>query len=237
MAKLIVVKVGTSVVTDGARLKSKNLAEVSRQIATLRVKGSVEPLIVTSGAIGLGMKELGLKKRPARIPLQQAAAAVGQARLIQVWNSWLKKRGSHASQILLSQEDFRSEHKLLNLRHCIDASLKMNAIPVINENDATATKELKHGHTFSDNDMLSSLIAVHLAAEMLVILTDSRPGPGLGTGGAHTKVQAALHASNNGVRTVIVPFFKNSIVDAVTRRDIGTVYNPRSPKTNILKLF
>jgi glutamate 5-kinase len=233
MAKLIVVKVGTSIVTKNTRLRLKNLTEISKQIAFLKKKGLAEPLIVTSGAIGLGMAELGHKKKPSQIPKQQAAAAIGQSTLIEAWKRILGRYGLRAGQALPSESDFHSKTKMFNLTNCIRELLRVNAIPVINENDVMSTEELKRKKKFSDNDGLSREIAIHLSAWQLLILTDSKPHSGIGAGGMLSKVEAAMEASDKGVKTTIIPFpnpIENVIIRAVTKGDVGNVYNPPKPK-------
>lgn len=219
---LAVIKIGSFIVTDGKRPKFENIREISNQIAFLKRAGLVEPVLVSSGAIGTGMAELCLDTRPKAVRDQQATAAIGQPHLVVAYNKFLRKHGMHAGQVLLKQDDFRD---LTNTKRCIYTLLELNAIPILNANDPTDVAELQHGKVFSDNDTLSSLIAVALKAKVLLILTQENTS-GLGSGGAETKMKAVLHASDNGVKAIIAQFKKGIITRAFEKGDVGTVYNP-----------
>ncbi|MDR2846043.1 MAG: glutamate 5-kinase, partial [Candidatus Methanoplasma sp.] len=153
----IVVKVGTSSITQGGSGVSENFMDsVAGQIKTLRDQGK-EILIVTSGAVGLGMKALKVKPNPNDIPIKQAAASVGQSILMQKWNESFDKHGILAGQILLTMDVYSDRESTLNLNNTIDTLLENGVVPIFNENDAISIKEI--GAVFGDNDTLSAAIA------------------------------------------------------------------------------
>ncbi|HHT9135399.1 MAG TPA: glutamate 5-kinase, partial [Candidatus Avalokitesvara rifleensis] len=149
--KRLVVKVGTGVITtkDGL-LDMTQVASISRQAVGLRRRG-YEVAVVSSGAVGAGMGELGMRKRPTTLPEIQAAAAVGQSKLIGAYDDCFKMEGYHAAQILLTREDLEGRHRYLNTCNTISALFGLKVIPVINENDTVSVEEI----SFSDNDALS----------------------------------------------------------------------------------
>ena len=166
--KRIVVKLGSSQIADGRlRPKTAQLALLASQIDRLRKHG-VEVTVVSSGAIALGMGELGEDKRPTGLADLQARAAIGQAVLMRVYSELFKKVGFKCAQVLLTWDDFDDRVRFLNARHTLEAILKQGIVPVINENDTTSTEEIK----FGDNDKLSALVASLLHADLLVILSD-----------------------------------------------------------------
>jgi glutamate 5-kinase len=165
--KKIVVKVGTAVLSDKAGFLDRNqIAKLSRQVVELRIKG-YDVAIVSSGAIGAGIGELGLKARPKTLPELQAAASVGQGKLIAAYDECFKKQGHHAGQILLTREDFEDRKRYLNASNTIHALFKLKIIPVINENDTISTDEI----AFGDNDALSALVTNLLRADLLIMLS------------------------------------------------------------------
>ncbi|MEE9585154.1 MAG: glutamate 5-kinase, partial [Candidatus Brocadiales bacterium] len=165
--KRLVVKVGTSVITtkDGL-LDTAQVAGISRQIAGLKRRG-LEVAVVSSGAVGAGMGELGIRKRPSTLPDIQAAAAVGQSKLIGSYDDCFKTEGYHAAQILLTREDLEERCRYLNTSNTINALFGLKVIPVINENDTVSVEEI----SFSDNDILSVMVSNLLKAELLVMLS------------------------------------------------------------------
>lgn len=166
--KRIVVKLGSSQIADGnLKPKLKALAALAAQIRLLRKKG-IEVVLVSSGAIALGMGELGQKKRPTELAALQARAAIGQAALMRLYSELFRKVSLKCAQVLLTWDDFDNNTRFLNARHTLEAILKEGVIPVINENDTTSTEEIK----FGDNDKLSALVASLLHADLLVILSD-----------------------------------------------------------------
>ena len=168
--KRIVVKIGTSVLTkaDG-RLDKKYMDSIARQINEL-TKTEKQIIIVSSGAIGSGIKELKLKTMPRDIPTRQGAAAIGQSILIETWRSVFRKYNLKVAQLLLTYEAFSNRRTYLNLRNSMNILAKYGAIPIINENDPISVHEIES--TFGDNDKLSALVAAKVDAELLVLLTD-----------------------------------------------------------------
>ncbi|MDO8414405.1 MAG: glutamate 5-kinase [Gallionellaceae bacterium] len=183
--KRIVVKVGSSLVTNqGAGLDTHAIGNWAQQIAALR-KSGYEVVLVSSGAIAEGMQRLGWKQRPNAVHELQAAAAVGQMGLVQVYESCFRKHGLHAAQVLLTHADLADRERYLNARSTLRTLLSLGVIPVINENDTVVTDEIK----FGDNDTLGALVANLIEADALIILTDQ---PGLYTTDPRTDSQATL---------------------------------------------
>lgn len=222
----VVVKLGTSLVAGpGGRVRRSLLRARARELAAI-VRGGESACVVTSGAIALGLPRLGLERRPRSIPKLQAASALGQARLQAAWDEALGRCGVPAAQVLLTAADVADRAAYVNARHALGALFSLGAVPVVNENDATATDEI----TFGDNDALAAHVAILVRARLLVLLTEvegvySRaPGtPGaelvddggrareavfaggtpLGRGGMRSKVLAAEMAAAAGIPTVI----------------------------------
>jgi len=173
-AERIVVKVGTRVLTRGdGRLALSRHAEVVEVLADLRSKGR-ELLLVTSGAVGLGRDALGLTETPSDTATRQACAAIGQSRLMALYEQGFARFGVLCAQVLLTQGDFSDRAHYLSLRLTLQALLKRGVVPIINENDVVSTDELsmEGGRVFGDNDKLSALVASKLDADLLVLLTD-----------------------------------------------------------------
>jgi len=186
-AKRIVVKIGTRALsTPRHRLSAAVVRDLARQIAELNAS-SRECLLVSSGAIGSGMGEMQMNQKPKDLSRLQALASIGQARLMRAYAEAFRPHGLHVGQILLTREDFEDRSRFLNARNAITAMLKMGAIPIINENDATAVDELAPGadmFTIGDNDQLSVMVSSMMAADLLIILSDV---PGLYTAPPHKK--------------------------------------------------
>ncbi len=166
--KRVVVKVGSSVIA-GYTLKAKTaqLRSLVGQMSTLNAKG-IEVVLVSSGAIVLGMGELGLKTRPSDLASLQALAAVGQAVLMKTYSDLFKKAKAKCAQVLLTWDDFDSRERYNNASNTLKAIVAHGVIPVINENDTISTEEIK----FGDNDKLSSLVAGLVHADLLILLSD-----------------------------------------------------------------
>jgi glutamate 5-kinase len=222
----VVVKLGTGlIVRPGGRVRRDLVRARAREIAAV-MRGGRPVCVVSSGAIALGLPRLGLSARPRSMPRLQAASALGQARLQAVWDEALGREGLHSAQILLAAGDVADRAAYVNARQALGELFRLGAVPVVNENDATATDEI----TFGDNDALAAQVAVLVRASLLVLLTEvegvySRaPGtPGaellaegdrvgeaqlgagtpLGRGGMQSKVLAAEMASAAGIPTVI----------------------------------
>nr|WHW29535.1 putative glutamate 5-kinase [uncultured bacterium] len=230
-ARRIVVKVGSSLVTDEGRgLDADAIGQWCAQMARLAADGR-EVLMVSSGAIAEGMKRLGWNIRPREVNELQAAAAVGQMGLAQIYAAKLAEHGMGAAQVLLTHADLADRERYLNARSTLLTLLRLNVIPVINENDTVVNDEIK----FGDNDTLGALVANLVEADVLVILTDQRglyssdprrdpqasfiqeaqagaaelelmaggAGSTLGRGGMITKILAAKRAARGGASTVI----------------------------------
>ncbi len=230
-ARRIVVKVGSSLVTnEGRGLDFDAIGEWCTQLAAL-VKDGREVIMVSSGAIAEGMKRLGWNVRPKTIHELQAAAAVGQMGLIQAYETKLRENGIGSAQVLLTHADLADRERYLNARSTLLALLQLGVVPVINENDTVVIDEIK----FGDNDTLGSLVANLVEADALIILTDQRGlytadprknpaaefvhvgkagdpaleamaggvGSSIGSGGMITKILAAKRAAGSGASTVI----------------------------------
>ncbi len=230
-ARRIVVKVGSSLVTnDGRGLDEAAIGEWCRQLSLL-VRGGRELIMVSSGAIAEGMKRLGWRTRPSEIHELQAAAAVGQMGLAQMYETKLREHGLGSAQVLLTHADLADRERYLNARSTLLTLLRLGVVPVINENDTVVTDEIK----FGDNDTLGALVANLVEADALVILTDQNGlytadprrdpnasfvheakagdpaleamaggvGSSLGRGGMITKILAAKRAAGSGASTVI----------------------------------
>ena len=168
----LVVKLGTGVLTSGVgRLDQARIAAVCAELAALRAAGT-EVIVVSSGAVGLGMGALGLERRPRELARKQACAAIGQSRLMQVWQAGLDPHGLTAAQVLLTHEDLRARSRFLGVQATLRQLIGYGTIPVINENDTVSAAEIK----FGDNDTLSALVASLIQADHLVILSTA---PGL----------------------------------------------------------
>jgi len=230
-ARRIVVKIGSSLLTNaGAGLDRSAIADWVRQIAALRARG-VEVLVVSSGAIAEGMKRLNWTKRPHAVNELQAAAAVGQMGLVQMWESCFSEVGLHTAQVLLTHEDLGDRHRYLNARTTLKTLVALGTVPVINENDTVVVDEIR----FGDNDTLGALVTNLIEGDALAILTDQRglysadprrdpaatlvqrgaagdpaleamaggAGSAIGSGGMITKVLAAKRAARSGAHTAI----------------------------------
>lgn len=166
----VVVKIGTQTLTGGGReIDLRRVGHLCAQVAALRTRG-IEVVVVSSGAVGLGMGSLGLAQRPRDLPTLQACAAIGQTLMIETWRTGLSTHGLRAAQILLTHEDVRGRQRHLAARQTLDRLLALGVVPIINENDTVSADEIK----FGDNDLLSALAASLAKADLLVILTTAR---------------------------------------------------------------
>jgi len=230
-AKRFVVKVGSTLVTNrGAGLDASAIARWAGQVAKLRQSGR-ELVLVSSGAIAEGMQRLGWTRRPSAMHELQAAAAVGQMGLAQVYESCFRQHGLHTAQVLLTHADLTDRQRYLNARSTLLTLLGLGIIPVINENDTVVTDEIR----FGDNDTLAALVTNLVEADCLIILTDQEglytddprrnpqatlirsakageprleelaggTGSTIARGGMLTKVLAAKRAARSGAQTVI----------------------------------
>ena len=166
----VVIKLGTQLLADQeGRLDEAFLANVAAQVAGVRQRG-IQVTVVSSGAIGAGLRELGLPKRPSDLARLQAVAAVGQRRLMDAWGVAFAPYKLPVAQILLTREDIEHRARFLNLRNTIHAIHELGAVPIINENDTISTDELVR-ISFGDNDILAALVTHALRAHLLVLMT------------------------------------------------------------------
>lgn len=163
---------------DDGRLALSQLYGIAESVARLRHEGR-DVLMVSSGAVGLGMERIGLTSRPAELAQIQACAAIGQSRLMAIYDDAFDKLGCRTAQILLTEDDFRDPVRYSNLRSTLVSLLAIGVIPVINENDTVSTAELDHPadsperqRVFGDNDKLSALVMTHIEADLLILLSD-----------------------------------------------------------------
>jgi glutamate 5-kinase len=257
----VVVKLGTSlVVGPGGRVRRSVLGRRAREVAQL-VRGGTPVCVVSSGAIALGLSRLGVDRRPTSVPRLQAASALGQARLQAAWESALGREGVSAAQILLTAGDVAERAAYVNVRNALGALFRLGAVPIVNENDATATDEI----TFGDNDALAAQVAVLVRARLLVLLTEAegvfsrapgRPGAelvaegaaaataelgrgtALGKGGMQSKVLAADLAAAAGIPTVIAGGVGDDVLAALLAGERrGTHFVPAERAPSAFKLW
>jgi glutamate 5-kinase len=257
----IVVKLGSSLIAgaDG-RLRRTLLRHRAREIAEV-VRAGTPVVVVSSGAIALGLPRLGLARRPTSIPRLQAASALGQVRLQAAWDSALGREGIAAAQVLLTGADISDRVAYVNARNALSALHRLGAVAIVNENDATATDEI----TFGDNDALAAQVAVLVRARLLVLLTEvegvfshapGTPGAqlitegaatreavlgqaaGPGKGGMRSKVLAAEMAAAAGIQAVIAggasPVVLGPLLAGEPR---GTVFEPGGQEAPAFKLW
>jgi glutamate 5-kinase len=255
----IVVKVGSSLVTnEGRGIDASAIGNWSRQLAVLAGQGR-EVVMVSSGAIAEGMKRLGWSKRPKEIHELQAAAAVGQMGLVQLYETELRAQGLASAQVLLTHADLADRERYLNARSTLLTLLSLKVVPVINENDTVVNDEIK----FGDNDTLGALVANLIEADALIILTDQRglysadprkdpsarfideaiagspelelmaggAGSSIGRGGMITKILAAKRAAGSGASTVIAYGREPDVLVRLAAGEaIGTALIASTPK-------
>ncbi|MFO7958196.1 MAG: glutamate 5-kinase [Candidatus Brocadiia bacterium] len=263
-AQRVVVKVGTNVLAaPGRPLDDDRVCGIAEQIARL-VETGRQVSLVSSGAIGCGMSELGIAARPTTLPLLQAAASVGQGKLVAHYERHFRRHGLHAAQILLTREDFDDRQRYLNASNTLHALLDFPCVPVINENDTISTDEIK----FGDNDRLAALVTHLVRAELLVLLTSvpglyaEKPGPDGegrvldvvesvdedvqqlvydettpdGLGGMDSKLEAARVAVEAGEAAVIADGRDPEILDKlVAGQTVGTLFVPGAERLSSYK--
>ena len=242
-AKRVVVKVGTSTLTHATgRLNLDQIEKLVRQISDLANEGR-EMILVTSGAVGAGIAEIGLSERPNTIPEKQACAAVGQGILMHIYRKLFGEYGSMVGQVLLTREDSVKRDRYANSRRTLLTLLEMSVIPIINENDAVVIDELKIG----DNDTLAAMVATLVDADLLIILSDidgmydknpqthldakllpvvpmitteveaaaGGAGSSGGTGGMATKISAGKMVTSSGIPMVIAQGSSDKILGRI----------------------
>ena len=257
-ARLIVVKVGTRVLTgpDGL-LDTARIEALGRQFDAALAEGR-RIVLVSSGAVGAGMGRMGLTARPQELASLQAVAAIGQSCLIEAYERAFRGRGRHAAQVLLVADDLQDRSRYLNIRNTLRALLDYGAIPVINENDTVSVEELRT--SFGDNDRLAALVATLLGAPLLLLLSDvdglydrhpGEPGAailrhvpridagveglardrlgGLSKGGMASKIAAARIVTEAGGSCIIASGRNDQVLDEVRRGDpVGTLFTSRA---------
>jgi glutamate 5-kinase len=254
-ARRIVVKVGSSTLSRDGALRKAVFTALAHQVAAL-VAAKRQVVLVSSGAIAVGSRELGWSRPNRSIPELQAAAAVGQIGLVELYRRRFAKLGVTVAQVLLTRDGLEERERFLNARHTFHELLRMGVVPIVNENDTVSTAEIR----FGDNDNLSATIVNVVGADLLVILTDvdglyaERPVPGrrrppliqrveritpeveraaqgsdsaFGRGGMVTKLQAASAAARSGAATVLCNGRAPRILERVTAGDeVGTLFLP-----------
>src|SRR3954469_21387558 len=261
-----VIKIGSAVLAGAVgkagppSLDRQKFARLCDDLAALAEGRSL--VIVSSGAVALGVERLELAQRPKEMALKQAAAAVGQSRLMRLYDDQLEARGLRCAQVLLTHADIADRGRYLNARRALAELLARGVVPVINENDTVSVEEIK----FGDNDALAAMVVDLVEADLLVILTDaggvftSDPrrdpaarripeiervtpeieavadsGSALGTGGMITKLRAARRASEGGVACAIVPGEPGVLQRLLAGEDVGTVVQPLGERHGLRK--
>jgi glutamate 5-kinase len=253
-ARLIVVKVGTRVLTgpDGL-LDAARIESLGRQFDALLATGR-RVVLVSSGAVGAGMGRMGLSTRPQELAHLQAVAAIGQSCLIEAYERSLRSKNRHAAQVLLVADDLQDRTRYLNIRNTLRALLDYGAIPIINENDTVSVEELRT--SFGDNDRLAALVTTLLGADLLVLLSDvdgvfdrhpSEPGAtrldrvetidagveslardrlgGLSKGGMASKIAAARIATEAGSHCIIASGRDERVLESIVAGEpVGTLF-------------
>ena len=262
----LVLKLGSTIVADDAgEVRGDVLEGVCDAVAERRRSGD-RPVIVTSGAIARGMRLMGLPVRPSAMEELQAASAVGQGKLYRAYDSILQERGVSSAQVLLTFFDMSARTHYVNARHTLETLLRWGVVPVINENDTTATDEI----SFGDNDFLAAQVAILLGADLLVLLTDigglhtadprsdvsarlvdevrdlaelegleiGLSSSPLGSGGMRSKVVAAEMATAAGIPAVIASGTDPEAVSLALRGErVGTRFHPQEGRVSSFKLW
>ena len=251
-ARRVVIKIGSQILSSSEGIEENRLRGLVRELAELHERKK-EIVVVSSGAVAAGMTRLGRKERPKTIPEKQALAAVGQIKLMALYERAFAKFDKSVAQVLLTADDLANRQRYINAKHTFQVLLESSIIPIVNENDTVAVEEMK----FGDNDHLSALVATLLEADLLVILSDvegvydkdprahgdaqlisliseargiSRAIGGasmsaVGTGGIVTKLGAAEEAAAAGIPTVIASGLQSGVLEKVfdSKEQIGTL--------------
>jgi glutamate 5-kinase len=260
-AQRIVVKVGSSSLTSlTGGISAEAVGRIVDALAERRLAGA-EIVFVSSGAIAAGLSPLGMKKRPKDLAAQQAAATVGQSLLMAQYGTLFAQHGLTVGQVLLTSEDLVRRSHYVNAFRAMEKLIHLGTIPIVNENDAVATQEIR----FGDNDRLAALVAHLIKADALVLLSDvdavytknpkdggvrvplvresseldhihiGSTGSSLGTGGMGTKLQAASIAADSGVSAIITS--AALIREALGGEDVGTLFPSRGPRQPVRKMW
>ncbi len=260
--RLIVVKVGSSSLTNKeGKLDETEMAQLAKQIS-IAVKGGDKIVFVTSGAVAAGIAELGTAGKPKDIVFKQAAAATGQSVLMAKYRKFFRVHNIKVAQILLTAEDLSNRTSYIHTRNVLDMLLDLGVVPIINENDVTSVDELEsingYKRNFSDNDILSVLVANAIEANLVIILSDidglytadpSQPDATiirivenitedlkklggkskLGRGGIQSKIRAAEIATTCGIPVIIANARReNVLLDILAGKEVGTYFKPQS---------
>lgn len=261
--KRVVVKIGSGVISTDEGLDQPMLEMIASDLCKLRQQG-LEVIVVSSGAVAAGKGQLGIEGRPQTIPQKQAAAAIGQTRIIRAYKDTFLEHGHNVAQVLLTRDDLSNRRRYLNARNTLTTLLEYGVTPVVNENDTVVVEEIR----FGDNDNLSALVTSLIEGDLLIILSDvdgfydSDPsenpdanliplveritpkiealagasGSNLGTGGMSTKVKAAKRVSLAGVGTLIVNGRTPGILQQVfAGKEIGSYFLPAQSKLTAKK--
>ncbi len=256
-ARRLVVKVGSSILIDAASGKADQawLASFAADVARLAGRGQ-QVVVVSSGAVALGRRRLGLKRQSQNLEEKQAAAAAGQSQLMRAWEEALEPLGLICAQVLLTRDDTEERRRWLNARATVDVLLGLGVVPVINENDTVVTEEIRYG----DNDRLAARVAQMIGADLLVLLSDvdglytadprrdpaarrleriealtpeieamaggANPEAGVGSGGMATKLMAARIAQHAGCATLITLGRRPSPLQAIEDNAPATLISP-----------
>lgn len=253
--RTVVIKLGTQVLSDGdGRLDAPFLSSIAAQVALLRGRG-IRATVVSSGAIGAGLRELNLARRPTDLAQLQAVAAVGQRRLMDAWAAAFVPHQLPVAQLLLTREDVDDRTRYLNLRNTIGAVHDLGGVPIVNENDTVSTDELTK-ISFGDNDILAALVTHALRADLLVLLSvvdgilDARGNPvrlvgklddardlvraeksALGKGGFNSKLEAARMVTESGEAMIVADGRTENILPRLLDGDLlGTLFVPAGRK-------
>ena len=261
-ARSIVVKIGTTALTDSRGLfDPTRLAALADAIET-RMKAGTDVVIVSSGAIAAGIEPLGLTRRPADLATKQAAASVGQVALVNAWSNAFGRYDRTVGQVLLTAHDIAQRVQHTNAQRTLDRLRALHAVAIVNENDTVATNEIR----FGDNDRLSALVAHLVGADALVLLSDidglydgdprksadarfipevagpddldgvvAGQGSRLGTGGMASKLSSALLAADAGVPVLLAA--ASDAAAALTEASVGTVFAPRPARMSARKFW
>lgn len=265
MYKRIVIKVGTNLLTDAKGIKKSFLKSLVSQASAMHSKGK-EIIIVTSGAIGSGVRKLGLDKKPTALSEKQAVAAVGQIELMRAYETAFSDKNINVAQVLLEHDDIRNKTKNINARNTIHQLLEWKVIPVINENDTIATEEIK----FGDNDTLAGIVGNLVDADLVIILTsvdgiynknpdlykdaeiiseiedvaaaikaiDTKGTTSMGTGGMVTKLETARKLNQVGIPLVIANGNREKVIEKIAAgKKEGTIIKSKNVKLDSKKRY
>jgi len=261
--KRVVIKIGSGVISTAEGLNGQMIAQLADDICDLCEFG-IEVVLVTSGAVAAGRHSLGIEGRPKTIPQKQAAAAIGQPRIMRAYKEVFQRRNRVAAQVLLTRDDLSNRRRYLNAHNTLDTLLEYGVTPIVNENDTVVVEEIR----FGDNDNLSAQVASLMEADLLLILSDvdgfydGDPGSDegaeflplidkitsevmamagtsrgtLGTGGMQTKLQAAQKAALAGIPTLIVNGGTPGILHRVIEGEaVGSLFLASTSKLNARK--